>query len=71
MFEVYEIWGDAESGVGTLISTQKGISDMRSKGLVEPELSPLYSLRASSWEEAMTYHHEHNGWEPYVPMRDV
>lgn len=64
---VYEVWGDAESGIGTLISTPSNIEHMRVNGLVEDELTPLYSIRGT-WNQAMTYHHEHNGWEPYKPF---
>lgn len=67
MSTIYEVWGDSVSNVGLLVSTQEGIADMSRRGLIEPELSPLYSIRAESWDEAMAYHHAHNDWEPYNP----
>lgn len=29
--------------------------------------APRYSVRASSWPEAMQAHHDIQGWEPYKP----
>lgn len=66
--KIYEVWGDIESGIGTTVSTQEGIKEMKDMGLLDDE-HPLYSMRASSWNEVMTYHHEHNGWEPYEPSQ--
>lgn len=67
MIEIYEVWGDVETGIGTTISSQAGITEMIILGMMEPGESPLYSIRAASWVEAMTYHYEHNGWTPYRP----
>lgn len=66
---IYEVWGDIESGIGTLITTPENIKHMKDHGLIDEFEGPLYSIRASSWTEAMTYHHEHNGWEPYKPFQ--
>lgn len=64
---IYEAWGSIDTGAHTF-STSEGIRDMLSKGMMEEGDEHLFSIRADSWEEAMTIYHEAQGWEPYRPL---
>lgn len=64
--EIYEAWGLPNEMADTF-STVTGCADLKSKGLMDNSVA-LYSVRASSWSEAMTIYHEIQGWEPYKPM---
>lgn len=72
---IYECWAvpeedqDPDEGATALtFTTPENALAMKAKGLMEPGEIPVYSVRADSWDEAMTIHHEVQGWEPYKPM---
>lgn len=69
--EIYEAWEFSDGDVVEIsFSTQSGIQDQRTKGLLSPNAKLLHTVRAKTWEEAMTIHHQLMGWEPYKPMVD-
>jgi len=62
---IYECWRDKYS---LTFSEKTSIEQMRKSGSLHKNARKLYTLTAFSWEEAMTQHHEKQGWEPYVPF---
>lgn len=68
--EVYEVWGDEdEEGRALTLARPLELLRHRSIGLLSPNAKPLYVIRGT-WNEAMTAHHEAQGWSPYIPMDD-
>lgn len=73
---IYEAWGRVEwdGPYACTFSTVEGCADMLAQGLMNDfddppnPLVPLFSVRAKSWEDAMTIYHEIQGWEPYKPL---
>lgn len=68
--EVYEVWGDEdEEGYSLTLNRPLELLRHRSIGLLSANAKPLYATRGT-WNEAMSAHHEAQGWAPYVPMKD-
>lgn len=64
---IYECWTtDDEDTTGCLFTTPENARRMIETKVIVGE--PRYSIRADSWDEAMTAHCEIQGWAPYVPM---
>jgi hypothetical protein len=63
----YEAWQDAE-GVVFLPDDEKKERQLAIALVGKREF--VWSVEADSWDEAMTAWHEHQGWQPYVPMED-
>jgi len=62
---IYECWRDKFS---LTFSEKSSIKQMRKSGSLHKNARKLYTIVASSWEDAMTQHHLNQGWEPYVPF---
>jgi hypothetical protein len=64
--QTFEAWQDPEGD--TTFATSASISELRTKRLLSDSAVLLYSVEASSWEEAMAVHHLRMGYEPYKPL---
>lgn len=62
---IFEAWGPVGDRPYS-ISTKDNCQSLKEKGIMEKSFVPLLSIRASSWEEAMTVYFEIQGWGPYL-----
>ncbi|AGA25064.1 hypothetical protein [Singulisphaera acidiphila] len=46
------------------------VVNQSARALVSPDAMLVWSVEASSWDEAMARYHEWRGWAPYLPMND-
>ena len=65
---IFECWqGEGELAVFAADHPQH---DFLTCDVYGRRMTHIYSIRAATWEEAMTAHHAAQGWEPYKPMED-
>lgn len=43
---------------------------MKLYGDLDEDAEAIYSIKAATWEEALSVHHDIQGWTPYVPMKE-
>jgi hypothetical protein len=67
---ICECWyhPDDRYNVGITFTTQENAIELVKNGMIEPGEIAIYSVKADTWAEAMTIHHEIQGYEPYVPF---
>ena len=63
----YQAWGPLD-GPACLLTTAEGIRNLMGQASWDPEHVHLFSIRATSWEDAMCEYHRVQGWEPYQPF---
>jgi hypothetical protein len=63
----YQCWISAEDDEITF-STEENIEILRKQNLLGKDPVLVYEFQSDSWVDAMTEHHQRQGWEPYVPM---
>lgn len=63
---IFECW--QTEGELTLLPEDHPQHDFLTKDVDDNRMTHVYSIQAETWEEAMTAHHEAQGWEPYRPM---
>ena len=77
--ELVELYAELEPGEGLVLtkkkygnastlSTPKNIEYMKDADLFDPEERPIWSIRCETWEEAMQFYYDFNGYGTYVPM---
>lgn len=68
MSQIYEAWGPLE-GRAEVFSLRSHFQDGKSIlcSSDEEEFIPLYSIRSTSWEDAMEAYNAIQGWGAYVP----
>lgn len=61
---MYELWFSQSENSYAFF--EKGSTN--NYNLLEKDAKLIWSVEASSWEEAQSKKHEFLGWEPYIPM---
>jgi len=65
---IYECWqGEAEL---SFMPADHAQHDFLTLDVEDKQMTHIYSLRAESWDEALSFHHEIQGWRPYQPMEE-
>jgi len=65
----YEVW-TGEGPAGSLeTAVFEATDDQARRMAIEDGMSLTWSFEAPSWNSAMEMYHEHEGWEPYQPMK--
>ena len=71
MESIYEVWEDYNEKMlseSITVSTREGIEKSKSQGDLSLRAKLLYTITASTWEDAMVIHYERQGWGRYKPM---
>ena len=64
--KTYQLWrSDAE---GSLTFIEEG-TDVHAS-MLEPDAKLIWTVKATSWNEAQAKKHDFLGWAPYKPMDD-
>ena len=66
----YEAWEDDES-LEVVFSTSDSIAQDKESGRLSKDGRTVFSIYASTWEEANFTYYEYMGWEPYVPPGEL
>lgn len=64
--QTFEAWQDPEGA--TTFASSAAIVEYRTKKLLSDSAVHIYTVEASSWEEAMAVHHLRMGYGPYKPQ---
>ena len=64
---IFEAWGTLEDGASMITAKEQAPEIAK---ISEEPMTPLFSIKGTSWDEVMTVYHEANGWEPYRPMEE-
>lgn len=70
MKKKYEAWEDLET-LEVVFSTAERIKEDKSNGLLSPDSQIVFSIYASTWEEANFTYYEFMGWEAFVPPGEL
>jgi len=61
----FEHWRDKDDGDSFFDAENDS-----ARRVLLPTAVKCCEIEAPTWEAAMTAYHEHQGWEPYVPMSE-
>ena len=66
----FEAWSSA-NGTEVCVATEAQARELRAAKSLGDYPKLMYSIEASTWEEAMAVHHIRMGWEPYQPSGEA
>ena len=65
----YELWGTPDR-TSLTFTRADFVAIHKQQGAIELDAEFIWCVEADSDNEAMTFYHEHMGWEPYKPMEE-